>query len=355
MRKLLVFFAVILIALPLLAQPVFTEEDLPDIGFESTHTMDEDTIISVKVGSTGGPQTWDFSRDVTGSSQTFEVIEVAGTPAADSFPEADFVQYLNTWVFDSVAAEVWNYVQTTSTQVLHLGDYIEAGMLTDTVRLYKDYEPDRYVTPLPLEMGAQWKDSFYRADTIDTAGLINIQIWSVGHSEVDAWGTVIVPAGSFNALRVITYDTTISLFTFFIPQEPDTSRTIGYTWVAADVGTVAHIVSSEDETDPEFEDAETYVVMVDYKGNAVGESPGASPTPHMRVAGNKVYFSLPQPGEVELDIYNAAGCRATLLYRGALSAGEHSLPLPADLTSGVYFLRIKTPLANLSTKFIVLD
>ena len=355
MRKISVFFAVILVAIPLMAQPVFTEEDLPDIGFESTHIIDEDTIISVNVGSTGGDQTWDFSREVIGDIQSFEVIDVAGTPAADSFPQADFVQYLNTLVFDSVAAEAWNYVQTTSTQVLHLGDYIEAGMLTDTVKFYKDYEPDRYVNPLPLQMGAQWKDSFYRADTIDTALNINIQIWSVGHSEVDAWGTVIVPAGSFKALRIITYDTTISLFTFFVPQEPDTSRTIGYTWVAADVGTVAHIVSFDDEINPEFEVAETYVVMVDYKGNAVKESPGASPVPRMRVVGNKVYFSLLQPGQVELDIYDAAGCRTTLLYQGALSAGEHSLPLPANLPRGLYFMRMRTSTEDMTGKFVVLD
>jgi hypothetical protein len=106
MRKLFVFFAVILSALPLLAQPVFTEDDLPDIGFEATHLIDPDTLIPVNVGSTGGPQTWDFSREVIGDTQSFEVIEVAGTPVADSFPQADYVQYLNTLVFDSVAAEV---------------------------------------------------------------------------------------------------------------------------------------------------------------------------------------------------------------------------------------------------------
>ncbi len=55
-----------------------------------------------------------------------------------------------------------------------------------------------------------------------------------------------------------------------------------------------------------------------------------------------IRFRLPRSGHVRLDLYDGAGRTACLLPDARMEAGEHSLPfiLPADLSSGLYFVRL---------------
>ncbi len=354
MKKMIIAI-IILAALPLAAQPVFTEEDLPNIGYEGVSVIDTADAILVDVGSTGGPHAWDFSREVQGLTQTFRIISTGGTPAEDSFPAADFVQYVNGWANDTTPAEIWNYVQTSPTEVLGLGDYLESELFGEPLYFFHDYDPDRMISTLPLQMGEAWQDSFYRADSLDPLGTIWNEIVSVSHELVDAWGTAIVPAGSFPVLRTISYDTTLTVTWMFGIPDSTMSCTIEYTWVAADVGAVAYIVSENDETDPAFNEAQNYVVLDSCSEIAVAENLEPELIPAIGVIGNGIFFSINQSGNVELDIYDASGCRTNTLYRGNLSAGEHSLALPADLVRGVYFIRMRQASKNVSAKFVVLD
>lgn len=354
MRKISVFFAVILVALPLVAQPVFTEEDLPSIGYEATFAEDTSDIILVDVGSTGGPQTWDFSHEVEGETTPFEVLDPNTTPVGFLFPDAEFVYHLAGTLMDTLSGEIWQYYKTTSTEMLMVGDYIESyHPILDSIKITHNYEPDRMNSVFPLQMGAQWQDFFHTVDSLDPTGVFTIETTSSSSSRVDAWGTVITPADSFAALRYVTYDTTDIIVRIMAVPDTILSRTINYTWVAADVGPVMLIASLNDEINPEFNTASSYRVLTSYE--AIAEHPEPELAPLLRIAGDQVLFNITQSGNVELNIYDAAGCRKDVLYRGALSAGEHSFTLPADLPRGVYFIRINTSGGTLSGKFVVLD
>lgn len=355
MRKISVFFVVILAALPLAAQPVFTEEDLPSIGYEATFADDTSDIILVDVGSTGGPQTWDFSRDVEGDTTPFEVLDPNATPVGFLFPDAEFVYHLAGTLMDTLSGEIWQYYKTTSTEMLMVGDYIESyHPIIDSIKITHNYEPDRINSIFPLQMGAQWQDFFHTVDSLDPNGVFIIETTSSSSSTVDAWGTVITPADSFVALRYVTYDTTLIIVKIMAVPDTILSRTINYNWVAADVGPVALITSLNDETNPEFNTASSYRVL---KGDSVAvvESGFAKPSLDLEITGDNVYFSVPQTGEVRLDLYDATGRRMSALYHGTLSCGNHNMTLPYDLAQGVYFLRLRTSGASLVTKFILLD
>lgn len=340
--------------IPLAAQPVFTEEDLMDPGYQATFLSDTARPIAVDVGNSGGTQNWDFTREFVGIENHLTVLFPAGTPKEDDFPEADLVQYTDKIPFsDTTSGEVWVYTQTTSDAVLHLGDYAEAEVFDTTVELFDDRIPDGTIIPLPLQMYEEWEDSFYRADTLIADLNMHTETWTISHYQVDAYGTVYVPAGTFEALRVVSYDTVIIHATIIVPQDPDTSETITYTWYAADVGTVARITSQDNETDPEFTEASEYMVLTDYYGIAEDTQPVDVTT--LNVAGDRILFTNASTGNVKVEIYDALGRRTTDLYSGNLPAGTHSLPIPERLTAGVYFLRVLTPVKTLSAKFVVLD
>jgi len=353
MRKISVFL-ITLAALPLVAQPVFTADNLPEIGYEAMFKADTSEEIIVDVGATGAPQTWDFSRAVEGTEVPFEVLDLEDTPAGDSFSTvADFVYHIDRLpINDTMSVESWQYLKVTPSELLMVGDY---NIVFDSMALFHDYEPDRTNSSLPVQMEAQWQDSYYTADTLDETGLIVLEMWGASSSEVDAWGSVTVPAGTFEALRYVTYDTTITLLTIFVPGDPDTTATINYTWAAADVGPVMMIRSRNWETDPEFDTAGTYVVLTENNLTPGIEETKMTAPPEIRIRDQRVFFHTAQAGVVELDLYDAGGRRAASLCHGTLPAGKHSLPLPADLLRGVYFVQMRTSTGSMTGKFVVLD
>ncbi|TKJ41424.1 hypothetical protein CEE36_08200 [candidate division TA06 bacterium B3_TA06] len=345
----------LLVFLPLSAQPVFTADDLPRIGYETEYLSDTSEYIIVDVGTTGGPQTWDFSREVEGEIIPFEVLDPNATPVGFLFPDAEFAYHLAGTLIDTLSGEIWQYYKTTSTEMLMVGDYIESyHPILDSIKITHNYEPDRMNSVFPLQMGAQWQDFFHTVDSLDPTGVFTIETTSSSSSRVDAWGTVITPADSFKALRYVTYDTTLIIVRIMAAPDTILNRTINYTWVAADVGPVMLIASLNDEINPEFNAASTYRVLNGDSG-AVAESGLIKSSLHLGITGDNVYFSVPHTDEVRLDIYDATGRRMSALYHGVLPAGNHNLTLPTDLAQGVYFIRLRTSGASLATKFVVLD
>ncbi len=57
-------------------------------------------------------------------------------------------------------------------------------------------------------------------------------------------------------------------------------------------------------------------------------------------AATVIGFTLPQPGNVTLEIYDLRGRRMVEMNRGYLSAGAHKIDWQADVASGVYYYRL---------------
>ena len=182
MRKILVLLISVLAALPLVAQPVFTADNLPEIGYEAMFKADTSEEIIVDVGATGGPQTWDFFRAVEGTEVPFEVLDLEDTPAGDSFSTvADFVYHIDRLpINDTMSVESWQYLKVTPSELLMVGDY---NIVFESMALFHDYEPDRTNSSLPVQMGAQWQDSYYTADTLDETGPIVLEMWGASSSK----------------------------------------------------------------------------------------------------------------------------------------------------------------------------
>jgi len=67
-----------------------------------------------------------------------------------------------------------------------------------------------------------------------------------------------------------------------------------------------------------------------------------------------IKFSLGQPGDVQLVVYNVSGQEVSKLVSGSLKAGSHSASFNANnLNSGVYYYQLKTNKYTITKKMIL--
>jgi hypothetical protein len=68
-----------------------------------------------------------------------------------------------------------------------------------------------------------------------------------------------------------------------------------------------------------------------------------------------IRFMLPSSGNVELSLYNILGNKVKVVFRGKKNAGIHSLKLNGiDLSSGIYFYKLKSKSLTLTKKSILI-
>jgi hypothetical protein len=94
---------------------------------------------------------------------------------------------------------------------------------------------------------------------------------------------------------------------------------------------------------------------------AGSEPPPATVSVGLRVAPNplransRITFSLPEPGTVELGLFDVSGREVTRLVDGVQGAGDHEIAFfPTGIARGVYFLRLATPVGTEVTRVVYL-
>ncbi|OGU13246.1 MAG: hypothetical protein A2X63_00815 [Ignavibacteria bacterium GWA2_35_8] len=65
-------------------------------------------------------------------------------------------------------------------------------------------------------------------------------------------------------------------------------------------------------------------------------------------------FTLPNDGNIEISVFNSLGIETKKIFNGLVTSGENLLPINVeDLSSGVYYIRMKFGERIISKKFIV--
>ena len=173
----------------LTAQPVLTNKTIPSVGEKYSYSYYD--TVGVKAGSSGTGITWDFSKIIklSGADETvnFEIIDPSITPQADLFKEATYayVQSLDN------TNNAYGYYKAYNDKIERLGTGFDEGaeILTDLELIAK----------FPFTYQNSYKDKF--AGKIDvTADGETMTLNRGGEISVlaDAYGTVILPSGTFN-------------------------------------------------------------------------------------------------------------------------------------------------------------
>lgn len=236
MKKILLFSCVVLFALSLQAQIAIDSVDFVQNVGQAWFTQSGDSI-TVNVGSSGGPNTWDFtSLPSLNDTSLYVLIEPSTAPHHDSFPTANLVELATDY-----------YDTTYQYSNLSFDSFTTLGFATS----YTFNRIDNGTVPLPINYLDTWQMSTF--DTIVDSGSIVITISLTMNNTADAYGTVITPMGSFTCLRIKA--NFLEIYTGYlngIPMYGDTTLNIMYSWFAENNPIIITIESEDGDTNPNF-------------------------------------------------------------------------------------------------------
>ncbi len=220
---------------------VITRAEIPlQAGLFATYRVATDAPVDTdgEPAAQGDGRDWDLSGDLPGDQL---VIVEARNPDtfwfSTDYPDASYVTPL------SASTDLLGIFQITDDALLLLGVASPEDGFTST---NLEYDPPVAVLSFPLTAESSWS-----TDATVTGSFNGSLSWFQTEdyaSQVDSMGTMKTPFGTFeNVMRVRT----------------DLSRTVGllttdirtYLYVAECFGTVASIVSQDDESDVEFDTA----------------------------------------------------------------------------------------------------
>ncbi|MCB9294350.1 MAG: PKD domain-containing protein [Lewinellaceae bacterium] len=221
-------------AMALSAQITIDGSDIPPFG--AVLSFGVDTIVpGLAPGPAGGGQSWDFSGLSTHTAFQNTVVDPAETPFGDEFTDADF-SLLGTDGF-------YSFAQLTNDALLILGgSFPVPGGTSLTVR----FDAPQQLIPAPATFGSSFERDFgfYRKLDGDVAPSFNVDSIEVRRTgtqsaEIDAWGEVALPSGTYEALRqrieTITIDSiSVLFFGLWIDLDPMVDTTVAYEWWAKD-------------------------------------------------------------------------------------------------------------------------
>jgi len=319
------------------------------IGKSQTVESDTTDAITVNLGTAGTNRTWDFRTLVLRAERfTYQFIAPSGTPFAARVPQANFVQRATIPSQPSSAFYVYSLVSATGFRSLGVGVVSPQGN-------FFSFANAQDLAPLPLAFNSTWTS--VESDTtgnIQTGASIST---STTVNTVDAWGVVRLSIGDFNCLRIRENNTTISkIVVGNITLNPDTSKTIDYSWVSQTDFLVASVSSRDGETNPNYTTATSFTRLFS-RATSVASPHAAENIPtDFALAQNfpnpfnpatEIAFQIARAGHAELSIYNIAGEKVRTLISGNVAPGNHSVKWDGKneggrrLASGTYVYRLK--------------
>lgn len=237
----LAFAALFLLTGLLSAQVSITQEDLP--ALDSVYALTNANLLTdYDFEETGADFTWDFS-----DLESFNEAEQAYIPVGDApftyqvffnnpFDEdylADFA--LNTEGFSAGPVEFSNFYQFIQKDESAY-EIVGQGATVNDLPVPAQTDPIDVVYDLPLDFGNAHSSYSEWQIEIPTLGYYRLQ--QNRTYEVDGWGEVTTPTGSYNALRVrMNLEMTDSVYVDFIQQGLTFDREmVQYLWLAEEEG-----------------------------------------------------------------------------------------------------------------------
>jgi len=209
MRKLFIL-PLALLATSAFAQPTLTSATNNPVVGDVFYGYVTDTD-HVSMGASGASVTWDMSMIVVNDSDTTSYLSCAATPYCDSFPGANIVS-------------------------LNSGDYVYGISGTSGIKAIGAYSSGTVVhfddsltlTRFPLSYGLSFNDTTHTEFSLFST---TVYITNYANSDCDAWGTLVLPTGTYNnVLRLHT--TTITKDSMNIMGTPQVgiNQTEEYAW-----------------------------------------------------------------------------------------------------------------------------
>ncbi len=346
--------AMVLCASSTSAQIVITAREVPSaVGSQFQYYSQSGDSIPVNVGFPGGPQTWDYTEGDTSFVSTDLYLDPAVSPP--QYSRANVVIQTDQLNLAGLTEPGKMYCY------LHHSRFILGAIETTYEGTTVDFMFSPYVNQyaLPLQMGSSWTNTINLDEVFEFPDYdIRIELYATMDGQVDAYGTVSVPQGDFEALRIrndVYYDLTVSIrfLWVWVPIYEDTGEAINYDWRAEDVGTILTITG--ETNDPYFSYAQSIRRLMSSSTSAVEGQPLASIPVEMPLSFNLIgsypnpfnnetiiSYQLPTPAEVDLRVFDVMGRQVAVLFQGHNEEGVHEITWsPENQAAGVYFVQLR--------------
>jgi len=216
------------------AQISLLSTDLTSIGDQITRY--NDTIPTYGPGNSGANQTWDFSLAIAHTTVVTSVVSVSSTPYNSTFSGSDYAMTND--------ASSYLFFEHNASQLLTTG---AAGDLLSTGEIIvTPFTNDLILHNFPREYDDNFNDTYGFQATADGSSFtppfyrVRLTHSGITYDTTDAYGTLITPIGTYNALRVKT--TTISesfvetqasqFLPFWLPLTTIYDTSVVYSWHA---------------------------------------------------------------------------------------------------------------------------
>lgn len=360
------------------AQISISRNEIPDsVGYSSPYLTSSN--VEVNLGTTGGPQRWDFSTiPLTAVPTLMEIYSPNITPWGTNFnwgtttsPRyAQMAQhatdFFNLFTDSSL---FWSYHRITNTAYELLG----YGVIGDLIIPQQAIKPSTAVRlmQIPLNYNVTWFDSFKAIIDIPDTGNVDLKVRTNlrFQNSVDAYGFVICPQDSANALRLVTvisgnYQIGTVVLNVFVPLSTLPAPTFTQVnFIAENKGIMVTAVSDTGVSTPNF----TTANMLKQKGERITQienrsvaflpnsiSIQAYPNPFNSLS--LIKFSIGKNSYVTLDIFDANGRYVEQLFKGiADNKVEYVIPFKRKCSSGNYFIRLQTEEHQKTIKLVTLQ
>ena len=318
------------------------------IGTSQVVETDTSGSMTVNVGSSGANQSWDMtSVSPQGYNVGEDYITPLGTPFETDFPSANFVNKITDTSGSEGFGEViiYNYVEVTTSHYATLGGGLEVPGDTSFVLYMSDD-----VAPLPLTYGSQWIST--ESDTFGDPAIFATIDHDTTLNIVDGWGTIQLPIGTFNCLRIRANNRYTTLIVVGGQTVSETvTNTITYTWLSKNEFILAEAESQDNDINPNFTTAADFQRLVS-STTGIEDRPDVTLNPEsFQLFQNypnpfnpetRIKFELPRDAFVTVKIYDIMGTLVGTPVQEKMSSGRHSVLFSAaHLASGIYFYTLE--------------
>ena len=214
--KKIILCAILVIAVTVTySQITITSQDVPVPGVNIVMSID-DSPAGINPGTPGPNQIWDFTALSEDETSTLKYFHPSSTPFPDYFPDANLALTADDtiYIYMHVDAAAWVF----------------QGVVGEAEEIIFSYDiiPEAIMANFPLSYGDQFSQDYYY-DWYLGYGDDSVRFKSSVSTadDVDAWGSVSIVTGTYDALRVKTEETRID----------STWLKFGGTWMLKDVST----------------------------------------------------------------------------------------------------------------------
>lgn len=339
------------------AQISLVQPDLPKAGDTLQYFRVDPETPGIDAAATGAGFTWDFSWLVPASAEADTFLPIAATNQAY---QLFFYNAANHATRTSLNLDLGGIEVTDAFSFFNsLPDKYEIagfGGILGGFPLPVRYDFPEVVMRLPLRFGdTSSSQSWF---TLPIPGLATISRQLDRFNQVDGWGTLIIPSGTYDVLRVkstiITFDTiTLDMFPFPIPIQGTQTE---YSWYAKGGGIpalritqVAGFLAPPAITDIRYSDSIHYVPEVHIPpitGFLLIPNPSGYTDPA------RLLWDQDKEGFLAIQVYDMTGRMVwdTSLKKYQPGRQIHHLP---QLPSGQYLVHLTGPEERLLLKWIV--